>query len=625
MRVSEIHVLSGRRTDLSGPSAESLRLLDGRVLRGANVHYRSTVFVQRVDLGEFEGLSTGVAGPEFAARFADRFASLEAVDGGRRLRPVFLTELNSAAGVPFERALLEAIRAVELAVASTMRRLDTLDFATIVRDAGSPRVVELVWECHSGSFSRAAARAGLAGLLELMPPPVSRSGGEPGESFPKLLRKLKRRARRRQWSSTTAVLALAAKERGVPFETLAGAHLRLGDGVMQHVVSAAAPELASRSAIAPPAPPEISDEERPTSLAVEGRMHHLLILGGRVVAALRLDAPSTGGAPARRDTKHVDVSDSVHADNREAAARAVALLKIDAATVDFVSADIGKSHREIGGNITAVHPQPEFSLFAAAGPGTSRTVGLAALELIFPPGVSAGVPTALIFGDKGAVAVARDLDGLLRASGSAVGLATRKLTTISGRPVDPTSLGRRSGARFLLGDPRVETLVYAISSKNVVARGLRIDRATTTAILDPVAGNDSADDSRVLDVCISATTGAVVVSADHPVAPRLISELDPERLVLLYPHRMGRVVIRHLSRGGCAVVRAVTAQAEFVELRRSSHTVASVRIASLRAKPGAAGEPSIRRAMFTTGLAFGLGLSSLELVAAVEKRRYFRR
>jgi hypothetical protein len=465
----------------AGPSTATARLLEGRVLRGCNVYDRSTVFCQRVDLGRFEGSRIG---PELASRFVDRFA--------RGLRAEFLADLDSAAGVPFERALLEAIRAVELAVASAMRRLDTLEFATIVHESDSPRIVELVWECHSGSFSRAAARAGLAGLLELMPTPLPPPDGEPQEDFAGLLRKLQRRARRRQWSSTTAALALAAKQRGIPFEPLAGAHLRLGDGVMQHVVSASASSSAT-------------------------------------------------------------------------------------------------------------------------------------LENIFPAGVSAGVPTALIVGNRGAGALARDLDGLLRASGSAVGLATRKLTTISGKPVDSTSRGRGGGARFVLGDPRVETLVYAVSPKRVVERGLRIDRATTTAILVPRIGGDPEGDRRGIDVCVSATTGMVVVGADHPLAERLIAELEPERLVLLSRRNPEPLVISHLARGGCAVVRTEIGPVEILTLRRASDTVASVRVTPRRSSATRVSVRRIRRAMLATALAFGLGLSGDEIVAAFDKRRYFRR
>jgi len=472
--------VSTRENTLAAPSTAP-RLLEGRVLRGRNVHYRSTVFAQRVDLGRFEGVRTGVAGPEFASRFVERIAGLRTPipDGG--LDATFLDGLESAPGIPFERALLEIIRAVELAVAFTMHRRDTLEFATLVHEPGSPRVVELVWECHSGSLSRAAARVGLAGLLELI--------GEPSEDFARRLLALQRRARRRQWSPTTAALALAAKQRGISFEVLAGTHLRLGDGVMQHVVSGAAPDDAD-------------------------------------------------------------------------------------------------------------------------------------LERVFPEGAS-GVPTAVIAGTRGARATARDLDGLLRAAGRAVGLATRKLTTIAGKPVDPTSLGRHARARFLLADPRVEALVYAVSPESVVERGLRLDHATATAILDPKIGGNA--DGRGVDVCVSATTGLVVVGADHPLAERLTGRLSPDRLVLLSPRHEGPLIDRQLGAGGYAVVRVGAAAVETIALLCAGATVASVPVATLRSRARRVGDRRMRRAMFAMALAFGLGLSGDEIVAAFEKRRYFRR
>jgi hypothetical protein len=343
-------------------------------------------------------------------------------------------------------------------------------------------VVELVWESHSGGFSRAAARAGLAGLLELTTTPRS-------EAFPKMFEKLKLRARRRQWSTTTAALALAAGRRGIPFEPIAGTHLRLGEGVMQHVMSASSPGFTS-------------------------------------------------------------------------------------------------------------------------GPAVD-----AAFQSNFPAGGSASVPIALILGTRGTEAVARALDGLLRAGGCAVGLTSRKRTTVSGKPIDKTSLGRGDHARFLLGDPRVEAVVAARGPERIVARGLQLDRLTATAILEPRGGSETDDDRRALEVCVSATTGSVVLSETHPLARRLMGEVEPRRLVLLSQGQADSAIPGHLASGGCAVVRSASGRGQILTLHCGSETVLSVTIA----------RPQLRTAMYAMALAFGLGLSGVEIIAALQKRRNLRR
>ena len=245
------------------------------------------------------------------------------------------------------------------------------------------------------------------------------------------------------------------------------------------------------------------------------------------------------------------------------------------------------------------------------------------LETVFPSGATALLPTALIVGERGTGAVGRSLEGLLRASGSAVGLATRQETTVSGKPVDRNAHGRGAGARFLLGDPRVEKLVCALSPRTIVARGLRLDHASVAAVLEPKGGGDPAEYRLGIDVAVAATSGAVIVGAENPHAQRLLEEIGPQRVVLVAARR--RAVQPHLSQGGCAVVLTRSARGETLDLIRSSETLASVKVASLRSRTRGVGDRRLRRTMFAIGLAFGLGLSGVELSSAVEKSQYLRR
>jgi hypothetical protein len=465
--------------------SRGVRLLDGKVLRGFNLHHHATVFVQRVDLGDLAGRRSLDAGPKFAARFLERFEGVPSD---------LVAELNGPAGAPFERALLEAILAIERSVARAMRRLDSPVFSRLLPHPRSARAFTLVWECHSGRSSRVSAQAALAGLLELIPASlVGRRAAPPNEEFATIVAKLERRSRRRRWSPATAALALAAKNRGIPCESLAGAYLRLGDGVLQQVVS-----------------------------------------------------------PAEAD-------------------------------------------------------------------------GAVALDLLFPAGSPVRVPVALVLGERGAGAIARNLDALLRATGRGIGLSTRALTTISGRSVDPTSLEGGSGARFLLGDPRVEMLVASASPARIVKRGLRLDRTAVTAVLDPIVEDEREVHVRGIDVAVAATAGPLVVSADGPLALRLAVTQGRERLLLVSLDGLTPGVTRHLSEGGSAVLLALSKMGETIELRHGNETLAAIRVSSLSTKSERVSELRLRRAMFATALAFGLGLTGEEIVAAVEKRRFLER
>jgi hypothetical protein len=614
--------------NLAGRPMTAPRLLKGKALRGCNVYGLPSVYVQRVDLGELSDLRTGDAGQEFAARFVERFAGFEGVIPRGRLREGFLARLNRATGAPLSEALLEAILAVERFVACTMRRLDTPDLAEIHPRPKSPQIVDLVWECHSAGISRAAAATGFAGFLELLPDRLSPPASGSTKDFATLLSKLRRRSLRRQLSPTTAVLAHAARKRGLPCELLAGAYLRLGDGAAQRLISASAPGFACRTEGVAAPPGKTHDVEIIAGAPVVGALHRLLVVDGRVVSALRVDEPvvtGDGTGTVERGAAHSDVTETVHPDNLDAAVRAAATRGQAVAGVNFVTEDIGRSHRESAGRITAVMTQPELSMHAMPAHGEPQDVGGAVLELIFPSSVSASVPTALIVGQRGTSSIARELDGFLRALGRAVGLASRRRSTLFGKRLDPSSVGRRGAANFLLRDPRVEMLVHAVSPRTIVELGLRLNSSTVTAILDPETGGNPGLYRRGIDVGVTATTGAVVIGAGNPHAERLMDLLGPQRLILMSPRGESPLVTRHLAAGGCAVLRKQRDHGEIVELHRRDELVATVPVSLLRPGKKGISERRIIGLMCTTALAFGLGLTGAEIEAAVQRRRFLRR
>ena len=71
---------------------------------------------------------------------------------------------------------------------------------------------------------------------------------------------------------------------------------------------------------------------------------------------------STGGTS-------IDMTDVVHPDNRSMAERAVKAIGLDVGGVDFLTDDITRSHREIGGAIVEVNAAPGFRMHVAPSEG----------------------------------------------------------------------------------------------------------------------------------------------------------------------------------------------------------------------------------------------------------------
>ncbi len=231
------------------------------------------------------------------------------------------------------------------------------------------------------------------------------------------------------------------------------------------------------------------------------------------------------------------------------------------------------------------------------------------IERLFPPGTRATVPVALVMGERGTTFVARALERGLRASHSGVGLATRGRITIQGRPLDLTSIGRRKSADSLLGDPRVDAVVGAVSPRSVLAHGLGIARADVAVLIDPAPGEDRSLYEAALGVVLSAGPVTIVVGAHNPFREQLMRSDAAERLVVVAPRESDERASAHARHGGFVAHLARDGGGRRVELRKGGELVGSMPLAWHR--PEAPAEPTGKeraRALLASGAAFAVRL-----------------
>ncbi|MCZ6617772.1 MAG: acetate--CoA ligase family protein, partial [Gammaproteobacteria bacterium] len=103
---------------------------------------------------------------------------------------------------------------------------------------------------------------------------------------------------------------------------------------------------------------------------------------------------STGGTA-------IDVTDTIHPDNREMAIRTIKAIGLDIGGVDFLTKDITESFRETGGGICEVNAGPGFRMHVAPSQGTPRDVAGPVLDMLFPPDSPSRIPIAAITGTNG--------------------------------------------------------------------------------------------------------------------------------------------------------------------------------------------------------------------------------
>ena len=123
-----------------------------------------------------------------------------------------------------------------------------------------------------------------------------------------------------------------------------------------------------------------------------------------------------------------DVTDSIHPDNVEMCVRAVVLCGVDVGGVDFLTTDITRSFREVGGALCEVNvlPSLEVHLFAE-GRGDRDVLG-DMLDALYPDVPRWRVPTVVVCGED-PDAVGRDVVAALAPTWT-VGYAGPSQTTV---------------------------------------------------------------------------------------------------------------------------------------------------------------------------------------------------
>jgi cyanophycin synthetase len=227
---------NGQAQAQPAPTGDDARLLKSSVLRGRNIYHASTVIRQDVDLGRLAGMHTGQLGEGFGQRFIEGFRTLRKDLPGSDLEDSFIRRLDHPVGVPIEDVLLEAIVSIETSMAFETGRLDASIFGAI-EQIGPLRNVSLIWSCFSPQISREAASIGLAGVIALLPRTLYPSLILDSKSLEAAFSSLVQKARRRRPTPTVAALAMAARQKGIPYTESRASHLRLGQGAFQRQIS----------------------------------------------------------------------------------------------------------------------------------------------------------------------------------------------------------------------------------------------------------------------------------------------------------------------------------------------------------------------------------------------------
>ncbi len=264
---------------------------------------------------------------------------------------------------------------------------------------------------------------------------------------------------------------------------------------------------------------------------------------------------STGGTA-------IDRTDEIHFDNAEIAKLAAKVVGLDVAGIDFITPDISRSVREVGGGIVEVNAAPGFRMHVSPSEGKPRDVAGPVIDMLFPPGTPSRIPIAAITGTNGKTTTSRMVAHILKMSGKRVGLTTTDGIYINGERYLRGDMTGPWSARMVLKDPTVEMAVLETARGGILREGLGFDRCDVGAVLN-ISGDhlglrgvetleDLANVKRLV-VEVVKDDGTSVLNADDPLVAAMVEHAEGKIFYFTMNPR-NQIVRDHISQGGRAVV-----------------------------------------------------------------------
>ncbi len=279
-----------------------------------------------------------------------------------------------------------------------------------------------------------------------------------------------------------------------------------------------------------------------------------VLLAGEIFYLRSTANLSTGGTA-------IDVTDIVHPDNRDMAIRAIMALGLDVGGVDFLTEDISKSYKAIGGAIVECNAAPGFRMHVAPSEGKPRDVASKVIDMLFPPGNLARIPIAAITGTNGKTTTSRMLSSIVKAAGYTPGMTSTDGVFIDGQLSVKGDMTGPISSHIVLRDPKVDFAILETARGGIVKRGLGYQQSDVSCCLNIAAdhlglgGVDTLQQlAEVKRVVVEVAKECVVLNADDRYCLEMADHCMAKHILYVTMNPGHGLVREHIRSGGKAAV-----------------------------------------------------------------------
>ncbi len=345
---------------------------------------------------------------------------------------------------------------------------------------------------------------------------------------------------------------------------IAGELVAVAKRVPGHVVGDGAHTVAQLVDIANQDPRRgIGHEKVLTRLELDHQADRLLTAAGLT----RDSVPAKGDVVYLRSTGNlstggtaIDLTDQVHPDNVEMAQRVAQAIGLDVIGVDFLTPDVTKSYREVGGGICEVNAAPGFRMHVAPSEGKPRDVAGKVIDMLFAPGSPSRIPIAAITGTNGKTTTTRMLGHIFKMRGEVVGMTTTDGVYIDGRRTVEGDMTGPASAQMVLRDPSVSVAVLETARGGMLRAGLGYRYPDVACCLNVsgdhlgLGGIDTLEQlAAVKRIPIEVAREAVVLNADDPLCLAMADHSQARYIWYVTQNPKNALVREHIRAGGKAV------------------------------------------------------------------------